>query len=457
MQQQYPDQRPGPGPVAEIRSGGVPEALMGRRERPAPACRGQGGGPGQGPGLADQHLEVVIQHQVLGELVQGPGVGGHDRPGGDHRDRGSPQPHVQAPSGVAGRHGVVGLANAHPRPGIHPAREVLSGVEGLDRQRTQPGQLPHSGGPDGLGAPGDPPGVVGGIGGGHDRVELGQGGDRRQRDEVTAAEPADLALDPALLMGALNPGLAEEAVEAVVRTQRDEPRVLHPLTAQHHPHHRRGEVVIADHPRRHPAQPLERGHVTIQEGLLGLIGVGDVHGLARVRQAQDEHPQLHPHPADHRGELPEVDLSLLGRDVSLGHFHLQGLIEDLPAQLAHQGPHAGLGHDHPFLLDQPLPHPPGGVALLGRHILVGDQPSAHRGHVWPQHRSHPDGDFPRRRRRIGQRLTHRAPVHFVLLGQGPDREAFIAAVSSDTFELLHSRHLLQRSYPQNRLARRFER
>jgi hypothetical protein len=41
--------------------------------------------------------------------------------------------------------------------------------------------------------------------------------------DLQTPEPADLSLDPALLMSALDAGLAEERLEPVGRAQRDEP------------------------------------------------------------------------------------------------------------------------------------------------------------------------------------------------------------------------------------------
>src|SRR6266498_4944711 len=58
-----------------------------------------------------------------------------------------------------------------------------------------------------------------------DRADLWDG------DQVAAAEAAALTLDPALLVGALEAGLAEERVVAVVAAQGDEPLVLDAVAA----------------------------------------------------------------------------------------------------------------------------------------------------------------------------------------------------------------------------------
>ena len=54
-------------------------------------------------------------------------------------------------------------------------------------------------------------------------VQLSDALDLGHRDEMPAAKAAHLALDAALFMGALLPGLAERGREQVVRAQRDEP------------------------------------------------------------------------------------------------------------------------------------------------------------------------------------------------------------------------------------------
>ena len=59
-------------------------------------------------------------------------------------------------------------------------------------------------------------------------VELVEGVDLGHGDQVVAAEPPDLALDPALLVGAVDAGLAVERVEAVVRAEQHPPVVLVP-------------------------------------------------------------------------------------------------------------------------------------------------------------------------------------------------------------------------------------
>jgi hypothetical protein len=98
------------------------------------------------------------------------------------------------------------------------------------------GQFSGEGHGDSRGSSGDHAGVVEQIAGGDQRVQLGQRGDGRDRDEVPAAEAADLALDPAFLVRSVLAGAAEERVEAVVAAQRDEPLRLFPVPSPEHAH-----------------------------------------------------------------------------------------------------------------------------------------------------------------------------------------------------------------------------
>ena len=272
---------------------------------------------------------------------------------------------------------------------------------------------------------------------------------------MPAPEPADLALHPTFLVRTLKPGLAEERLIPVVAAQGHKPWVQPPLPAQQHPDHRRGQVVVTDHPGRHPTQHGERLHMTVQKGLLSLVAVGDMHRLTRMRQAQHEHEQLRRLPTDHGLELAEVDLRLLRRAVSLRHRHQPPTRADLTTKTGHQRPHARLRHLGCLLVQQALPHPPRRMTLLARSRQILGQPPAHRVLMRTQHRSQPDRYLARRRHRVCQRLTHRTPMNPIPASQGTNRQALLAGGTSDMFELLHSRSLLQQPYAlRDRLGRR---
>ena len=66
-----------PGPVAEAAAGQVPEGLMGGPEGALAAGLGEGDRAGQGAGLVQKDLEVVVQHQVLLAPVHGAVVAGN--------------------------------------------------------------------------------------------------------------------------------------------------------------------------------------------------------------------------------------------------------------------------------------------------------------------------------------------------------------------------------------------
>ena len=139
------------------------------------------------------------------------------------------------------------------------------------------------------------------------RVDLGD------RDQMVAAEPAALALDAALLVGALDAGMAVERLEAVVGPERHPAGRLGAVAAEQHPRHRRLQVVVADVEHRGPAEGGERGLMAFQERLLPLGGVGPVHRLARERQPQREQEDLRADPGQIDPQVREVDLGLARR------------------------------------------------------------------------------------------------------------------------------------------------
>jgi hypothetical protein len=194
---------------------------------------------------------------------------------------------------------------------------------------------------DGAGAMADPAGVIGGVGSLQLLVELADGGDHRDRDQVPAAEAAALTLHPTLLVGAALAGQAEERVEAVVAAQGDEPLVLDAVAALQDPRHCRLEVVVAD-PMWHPAEVLEAQHMALEERLLGLSGERLMERPPRGRQPHGEQPQLGQRPLQPHPQLGEVDLGLLAGMVDLGNGHAGHAAAKLAAQLGDTPAHRGL-------------------------------------------------------------------------------------------------------------------
>ena len=155
---------------------------------------------------------------------------------------------------------------------------------------------------------------------------------------------------------------------------RHEPGMFEAFPTQCDSDHRRLQIVVADHPGRHPTEGLEGAHMAIQEGFLGLVGVGEVERFPRMRQPHTKHVELHHLPGDRGGELAKINLGLRRRRMGLRHHHLAAVSADLYPQPCHQIPHRRFSDPGAFLLDQPLPDPAGGMALLPRRRQILDQP-----------------------------------------------------------------------------------
>ncbi len=183
--------------------------------------------------------------------------------------------------------------------------------------------------------------------------------------------------------------------------------------------------------------------VAFQERLLALAGEHPVHRLARAAQPQGEQEPpgrltVHPHP-----HLREVDLGVLARQVPLRHkrplgdqiLAFQGHLRSPPGDIV---PHRGVRQlDHVVLVDQPLPHPLGGMALLPGRVQVPSQPLVDGRLDLVQLGRPPHRRLPWRRHRAVQRLADRAPMHPIALGQRPHRQALLV-VAADLLEDLHA-------------------
>ncbi len=149
----------------------------------------------------------------------------------------------------------------------------------------------------------------------------------------------------------------------------------------------------------------------------------------------------------HAGERPgvqdiglaPVDLGLHPGVVDLGHEGPAGLTERASAgvHVAADGPLADLG---PMLLDEALEDAPGGVALLGRRLAIGEQPLVDQRMEGSERRGRAAlGALSLRRDGRAERLADGAPVHAVTLGQRPDRQPLMLMVAPDLLEQLHPR------------------
>ena len=200
VQQQHLDQRPRPGPVAELPARLGPQRLVGRGEAAAGPRLRERHRPGQRPRLAGQDLQVMVEHQVLVPGCHQARV---------HRDRlpavedgqlvgGQPDPH-RFPD-QPGRHRVAALPDADPGEPVGLRPQHRAGVEPVSGQRAQQRRLGREVGRHGVPPELDVPLAVPQVVLGQPGVQVRQRPHPRDRDQEIPAEPPDLALDPALLV-----------------------------------------------------------------------------------------------------------------------------------------------------------------------------------------------------------------------------------------------------------------
>ncbi|MCY1649396.1 hypothetical protein OVA19_00990 [Streptomyces sp. SL203] len=194
--------------------GSVPPGVVDGGE---PAC-GAGlverGRSREGAGLAHESFQVVVQFESGAAFGDQPFVPGDfvsavvdDQPGGvQHRS--------DVPADQPDRHRVAVGTDADLAVAVDPQGEEPARLEGLLRQRHQQRLLGREVLADRARTGPDPAGLVLLVPSVDHRAELGECRDLGHRDEVVAAEPADLPLDPALLVGAADSGLAVESFQA---------------------------------------------------------------------------------------------------------------------------------------------------------------------------------------------------------------------------------------------------
>lgn len=184
-----------------------------------PAARAWSRAVAPGTRFADQGLQVVVELKAGRAAGDEPFVPGDFLSAVVDHQLGGVQHDAHGPSDQADRHRVA----VHPDTDLAVAVDPRSGeparLERLLRQRRQQRLLGREVLADGSGPGPDSAGVVLLVPPVDHRVELGERVDFRDRDEVVAAEPADLALDSALLVGAADAGLAVERFQAVVRAE----------------------------------------------------------------------------------------------------------------------------------------------------------------------------------------------------------------------------------------------
>jgi hypothetical protein len=267
-------------------------------------------------------------------------------------------------------------------------------------------------------------------------LTFGTGTKKRRRWRPTSPSMPPFSWAP------FSPGLAVAGLEAVVAAQGDEALGLDPVAPAQDPGHERPGVVVAD-PGGHPAEPGEGGDVALEERLLALRAEGDVDRDARVGEAQLEDRDLRALAADEDIGQAEVDLGfgaglVVGddRDVDVIEVQLAAARPDVPAD-------GGLGDIGALLVDEALPDPAGGVALLAGRVGVLGSARPDRLGMGADRRLGAGFDgLARWRDRGREGLADRPPVHPVPARQLADRHPFLPLVPADTLELLHPRQLL---------------
>ncbi|STD12644.1 Uncharacterised protein [Dermatophilus congolensis] len=371
-------------------------------------------------------------------------VGGDDAAALEHDHAGGPQRHADALADEVRGDGVLDHADGDQGGAVDARVEDQAGVEVVGRQRCQVGQFGVVVLPDRVDVSGDAAGVVVDFPGADLVVEFVQGGDFGHGGEVVAAEPADLALDATFLVGAVDAWLAVERVEAVVGAEQHPAFVLvaQPVPAVDDLHHGRGEVVVADVTGRDTTQGVEGLDVSLEEGLLPARRVDAVNGLARVRQAVDEHVALGLDAVQDHVDLAEVDLGLRAGGVVLRHHRLHpapGLQIDLRAPDPDVVPHRRVRQVRgAVLVTQPGQDPRGGVALLARGGQVVEQHLVDGRLVRVQTRCRADRPLAGWGFGRGECLADGAAVHSVFAGELADGQAIDSRVVADVGVQLHS-------------------
>ena len=207
VQQQDFDQFTGPLGVAVDPAGCCPERLMGAGERPGFPRPGQGSGSRECAGFGSEDFQVVVQLDRLPALGSDPLMPGDHGASVEHHDLGCPQGHPDLPSDEPCRDGVLHHPHGDHRGPVHPGGQHQTGVECL-QPATAPGTVARR-------SKSWPmvrilslilPLIVLGFPDSDAVVELIKGLHDRHRGEPVPAEPADLALNPALLVGPAMPG-----------------------------------------------------------------------------------------------------------------------------------------------------------------------------------------------------------------------------------------------------------
>ncbi|MCA1680314.1 MAG: hypothetical protein LC777_15865, partial [Actinobacteria bacterium] len=160
----------------------------------------------------------------------------------------------------------------------------------------------------------------------------------------------------------------------------------------------------------------------LEERLLGLDQRRLTERRARERRAHEEQAHLHPRAGDVDLRLPPVDFGLCAACVNLRDEHLIDRPPHRPLARTHILADRRLGDLRAVLVDEALPDPLRGMALLARRLAIALKPRVDQRAILAELRGRPV-----RRRALGrrqrrrQRLTQGTPINTVTLGHLPDR------------------------------------
>ena len=338
----------------------------------------QRGGSGQRTWFSAKDLKIVVEVDALPMHRRNPRVAGDLSAPIEHDQLRYQQRHPHRSTDHACGDGVLRHSNGDQTRPVNPRAQLQAQIETLERQRRKMFPLDTEVLTYCADPVGDPSALVGFIPNSDAIVQLRQRRHHRHRRQTVAAEPSNLALDPTLLMRALDSRLAIERVEPVVRVEQHPAFILGPPPAPaiDHRRHRGRQVVVFDVLGRDSADRLERVDVSLEERLLTLRRVDPVNRFPRVGKPEREHVALRLHAGEHHPNLPEIDLRFGARRMLLRDENLQ-ISPDLRVNLGASAPDIIADSrvrqlDCTMLLSKPSQDAPGRVTLLSRRRRVLD-------------------------------------------------------------------------------------
>ncbi|TPW07565.1 MAG: hypothetical protein FD127_4467 [Acidimicrobiaceae bacterium] len=123
-----------------------------------------------------------------------------------------------------------------------------------------------------------------------------------------------------------------------MRSERDEPVRLEPVTAAKHFHDRGLEVVVTD-AAGNTTEVFERANVTIEEHFLRFVHIRAAIPTTRRREPHHEQRHLTQHASEIHADRPEIDFGLCAQQMGLGDRDLRQRQSLTSADLRDVTPH----------------------------------------------------------------------------------------------------------------------